>query len=132
MTDIPASLRYNEDHLWVRPGADASLLRVGVSDFAQQSLGDVVGMTLPNPGDTIKAGEACGEIESVKSVCDLVAPVTGTVRTRNDALADSPDLVNSDPYGQGWMFEVETDPATLDRQLSALIDASAYGTMVGG
>jgi glycine cleavage system H protein len=131
MTDIPASLRYSNDHLWTRSGTDAGVVRVGVTDFAQQSLGDVVDVTLPNPGDTIKAGEACGEIESVKSVSDLIAPITGTVRTRNDHLADSPDLVNSDPYGQGWMFEVEIDQATLDGQLSALMDASAYGTLVG-
>jgi len=131
MTDIPASLRYSNDHLWTRSSTDAGVVRVGVTDFAQQSLGDVVDVTLPNPGDTIKAGEACGEIESVKSVSDLIAPITGTVRTRNDHLADSPDLVNSDPYGQGWMFEVEIDQATLDGQLSALMDASAYGTLVG-
>jgi glycine cleavage system H protein len=131
MTDIPASLRYSNDHLWVRPGADAGVVRVGVTDFAQQSLGDVVEVTLPDPGDTVKAGEACGDIESVKSVSDLIAPVTGTVRARNDDLAGSPDLVNSDPYGQGWIFEVETDPATLDGQLSALMDPSAYGTLVG-
>jgi glycine cleavage system H protein len=131
MTDIPASLRYSNDHLWTRSGTDAGVVRVGVTDFAQQSLGDVVDVTLPNPGDTIKAGEACGEIESVKSVSDLIAPITGTVRTRNDHLADSPDLVNPDPYGQGWMFEVEIDQATLDGQLSALMDASAYGTLVG-
>ena len=131
MTDIPASLRYSNDHLWTRSGTDAGVVRVGVTEFAQQSLGDVVDVTLPNPGDTIKAGEACGEIESVKSVSDLVAPVTGTVRTSNGDLAGSPDLVNSDPYGQGWMFEVEIDQATLDGQLSALMDASAYGTLVG-
>jgi glycine cleavage system H protein len=131
MTDIPASLRYSNDHLWARPGPDAGVVRVGVTDFAQQSLGDVVAVTLPDPGDTVKAGEACGDIESVKSVSDLITPVTGTVRTRNNDLAGSPDLVNSDPYGQGWIFEVETDPATLDRQLSALMDASAYGTLVG-
>lgn len=131
MPETPADLRYSNDHLWARPGANAGLVRVGVTDFAQQSLGDVVDVTLPNPGDTIKAGEACGEIESVKSVSDLIAPITGTVRTRNDHLADSPDLVNSDPYGQGWMFEVEIDQATLDGQLSALMDASAYGTLVG-
>jgi glycine cleavage system H protein len=132
MTDIPADLKYSQDHLWTRSNAGSGLVRVGVTDFAQQSLGDVVEVTLPNPGDTVKAGEACGDIESVKSVSDLIAPVSGTVRTRNDDLAGSPDLVNSDPYGQGWMFEVETDPATRDGQLSALMDASAYGTLVGG
>ena len=132
MSDIPASLRYSNDHLWARADAGAGVVRVGVTDFAQQSLGDVVDVTLPSPGDTVKAGEACGDIESVKSVSDLITPVTGTVRTRNNDLAGSPDLVNSDPYGQGWMFEVEIDQATLHGQLSDLMDASAYGTLVGG
>ncbi len=132
MTDIPASLRYSNDHLWARADADAGMVRVGVTDFAQQSLGDIVDVTLPGPGDTVTAGEACGDIESVKSVSDLVAPVSGTVRTSNGDLAGSPDLVNSDPYGQGWMFEVEIDRAALAGQLSALLDASAYGTLVGG
>ena len=83
------------------------------------------------PGDTVKAGEACGDIESVKSVSDLIAPVTGTVRTRNDDLAAAPELVNADPYGQGWMVEVETDPATLGQQLATLLDARAYRDLVG-
>src|SRR5215472_13276152 len=79
MPDIPADLRYSKDHLWARPGAEVGLVRVGVTDFAQQSLGDVIDVSLPRPGDTVKAGEACGDIESVKSVSDLIAPVTGTV-----------------------------------------------------
>ena len=131
MPDIPADLKYSQDHLWARSDAGTGLVRIGVTDFAQQSLGDVVAVTLPATGEKVTAGESSGDIESVKSVSDLIAPVTGTVRTRNDDLAGSPDLVNSDPYGQGWIFEVETDPATLDRQLSALMDASAYGTLVG-
>jgi glycine cleavage system H protein len=131
MTDIPAGLMYNGDHLWARVLADGSTVRVGVTDFAQQSLGDVVDVTPPRPGETVKAGQPCGDIESTKSVNDLVAPVTGTVRARHDELADSPDLVNSDPYGEGWIFEVETDPATLDKQFAALMDARAYSAMVG-
>src|SRR5215472_12180700 len=131
MPDIPADLRYSKDHLWARPGAGAGLIRVGVTDFAQQSLGDVIDVSLPRPGDTVKADEACGDIESVKSVSDLIAPVTGTVRTRNDDLAGAPELVNADPYGQGWMFEVETDPATLGQQLAALMDARAYRDLAG-
>jgi glycine cleavage system H protein len=131
MPDTPADLRYSNDHLWARPGAGTSLVRVGVTDFAQQSLGDVVGVTLPKPGDTVNADEACGDIESVKSVSDLIAPVTGTVRTRNDDLARTPELVNTDPYGQGWLFEAETDPAALGRQLAALMDADAYRDMAG-
>ena len=130
MSDIPADLRYSTDHLWVRPGADG-LVRVGVTDFAQQSLGDVVDVSPPKPGDTVTAGQACGDIESVKSVSDLVAPVTGTVRARNDALAGAPELVNTDPYGQGWLFAVETDPATQGEQLAALLDADGYRELVG-
>ena len=130
MSDIPADLRYSTDHLWVRPGADG-LVRVGVTDFAQQSLGDVVNVSPPKPGDIVTAGEVCGDIESVKSVSDLVAPVTGTARTRNDDLAEAPDLVNTDPYGQGWLFEIRTDPATLGQQLAALMDAGAYRGLVG-
>src|SRR5436190_1114011 len=84
MSDIPADLRYSPDHLWVRPGTGGGRVRVGVTDFAQQSLGDVVQVTLPDLGETIKAGEACGDVESVKSVNDLVAPVAGTIRARND------------------------------------------------
>jgi glycine cleavage system H protein len=131
MSDIPADLRYSPDHLWVRPGAGGGLVRVGVTDFAQQSLGDVVQVTLPDLGETIKAGEACGDIESVKSVNDLVAPVAGTVRARNDDLSATPELVNTDPYGQGWMFEAEIDPSTLDQQLADLMDAGAYRRLAG-
>jgi glycine cleavage system H protein len=131
MPDIPADLKYSNDHLWARPGADTSLVRVGVTDFAQQSLGDVVDVTLPRPGNTVNAGEACGDIESVKSVSDLIAPVTGTIRTRNDNLGRSPELVNTDPYGQGWMFEVETEPTALSQQLAALMDARAYRELAG-
>ena len=131
MPEIPADLRYSKDHLWARPGSGAGLVRVGVTDFAQQSLGDVVDVTLPEPGGTVTAGEACGDIESVKSLSDLVAPVTGTVRARNDALTGAPELVNTDPYGQGWLFEIQTDPATLGQQLAALLDADAYRGLVG-
>jgi glycine cleavage system H protein len=131
MPEIPADLRYSKDHLWARPGADTSLVRVGVTDFAQQSLGDVVAVTLPPPGDTVNADEACGDIESVKNISDLIAPVTGTVRIRNDDLARTPELVNTDPYGQGWMFEVEADAACVSQQLAGLMDARAYGELAG-
>lgn len=130
MSDIPADLRYSSDHLWVRPGADG-LVRVGVTDFAQQSLGDVTDVSPPKPGDAVTAGEACGDIESVKSVSDLIAPVTGTAGARNENLAEAPDLVNTDPYGQGWLFEIQSDPARLGQQLAALLDADAYHGLVG-
>jgi glycine cleavage system H protein len=131
ISDIPADLRYSQDHLWVRPDPGAGLVRVGVTDFAQRSLGDVVEVTLPSLGETIKTGQACGDIESVKSVNDLVAPVAGAVRARNEDLAGRPEVVNTDPYGQGWMFEVEIDPSTLDQQLASLMDADAYRRMAG-
>jgi glycine cleavage system H protein len=129
MPDIPSDLRYSADHLWARPGV--GLVRIGVTDFAQQSLGDVVDVTLPRIGETIKAGEACGDIESVKSVSDLISPVTGTVRRRNEDLTGTPELVNTDPYGGGWMFEAEIDPATADQQLAALLDPGAYRELAG-
>ncbi|HEY2551294.1 MAG TPA: glycine cleavage system protein GcvH [Streptosporangiaceae bacterium] len=132
MPDVPEDLRYTEDHLWIRATPGSGLARAGVTDFAQDSLGDVVEVSPPRPGDDITAGDACGDIESTKSVNDLIAPVTGTVRASNDELAGQPELVNADPYGQGWMFEVETDPATLDGQLSQLLDASAYRQLAGG
>ena len=87
MSDIPAELRYGQDHLWARRDPGSSLVRIGVTDFAQESLGDVVDVTLPDPGDTVRAGQACGDIESVKSLSDLIAPVTGTVRSHNGALS---------------------------------------------
>lgn len=131
MTDFPADLRYSEDHLWARLDPQGGLVRVGVTDFAQQSLGDVVDVTLPQPGDTVKEGEPCGDIESTKSVNDLISPVTGTVRACNGELDQSPELVNAEPYGQGWMFELEADAAELARQLEVLMDASTYRQQVG-
>ena len=131
MPVIPADLKYGQDHMWARPNANGGLVRVGLTDFAQGSLGDVVDVSLPEVGDTVDAGEPCGDIESVKSVNDLIAPVSGTVRRRNDELDNAPELINSDPYGQGWMFEIETDATTLETQLGALLDAHAYGALTG-
>jgi glycine cleavage system H protein len=128
---IPADLKYGQDHMWARPGANGGLVRVGLTDFAQGSLGDVVDVSLPGLDDTVDAGEPCGDIESVKSVNDLIAPVSGTVRRRNDELANAPELINSDPYGQGWMFEIEANPTTLSTQLGALLDAHAYRGLTG-
>jgi glycine cleavage system H protein len=131
MSDIPTDLRYGPDHLWARRDPGSSLVRIGVTDFAQESLGDVVDVTLPDPGVTVHAGQACGDIESVKSLSDLIAPITGTVSSRNDTLTRTPELVNTDPYGRGWMADVDTDPATLDQQLASLLDADAYRDLVG-
>jgi glycine cleavage system H protein len=131
MPETPADLRYSSDHLWARVDHASGLVHVGVTDFAQQALGDVIDVTLPGPGEPVRAGQTCGDIESVKSVGDLIAPVTGTVRTRNDDLARTPELVNSDPYGQGWMFETEIDPSAWDEQLAVLMDAHAYRGLAG-
>lgn len=130
MPDHPSDLRYSPDHLWARAGA-AGRVRVGVTDFAQHSLGDVVNVTLPDPGERVVAGEPCGDVESVKSVSDLPAPVTGTVVAGNDDLAGSPELVNTDPYGRGWMFEIDVADSATAGQLAALMDAEAYRELVG-
>jgi glycine cleavage system H protein len=119
--EYPEDLRYTAEHEWVR--REPSSVRVGITAFAQDALGDIVYVQLPEPGTVVEAGTACGEIESTKSVSDVFAPVSGTVTARNDALEGSPELVNSDPYGEGWMFEVEPgDPASVD----ALLDAEGY------
>jgi glycine cleavage system H protein len=131
MTEIPHDLRYSVDHLWVRPDSSESLAQIGITDYAQDSLGDVVNITLPEVGQSLTPGEAFGEIESTKSVSDLISPLDGTVRTRNDVLVDTPELVNTNPYGQGWMLQVELAPSALDNQLGALMDADSYRGLVG-
>jgi glycine cleavage system H protein len=129
VSDIPAELRYTAEHEWVlRTGADT--VRVGITDFAQDSLGDVVFVQLPDVGTEVTAGEAFGEVESTKSVSDLFAPITATVAAVNGELDGDPQLVNSDPYGQGWLLELRADGDTLDEGLAALLDADAYrGTL---
>jgi glycine cleavage system H protein len=123
---IPDDLRYTAEHEWVR--ASGSTVRVGITHFAQDSLGDVVFVELPEPGAAVTAGQAVGEIESTKSVSDVYSPVTGTVSARNEALGDSPDLINREPYGEGWMLEIEvSDPAELD----GLLVAAAYEKVTG-
>jgi glycine cleavage system H protein len=120
----PEDLHYTKDHEWVRAeGDDGGTLRVGVTDFAQDALGDIVFVTLPEAGSHLTEGEACGEIESTKSVSDVYAPVTGTVTERNEALDASPELVNSDPYGEGWMLAIRPDDASA---VDGLLDAAAY------
>lgn len=118
----PADLRYTSDHEWVRAEGDGRI-RIGITAFAQNALGDVVYVSLPAVGDDVTAGDACGEVESTKSVSDIYAPLDGKVTATNDALDGSPELINSDPYGEGWMFEIElTDPGAVD----TLLDAAAY------
>ncbi|HEX8518053.1 MAG TPA: glycine cleavage system protein GcvH [Pseudonocardia sp.] len=125
---IPDDLRYTEAHEWVREGADGTV-RVGITDYAQAQLGDVVFVELPAVGDAVTAGAACGEVESTKSVSELYAPVSGEVVAVNGALDDAPELVNSGPYGDGWMFEVR--PADGDAP-AGLLDADAYRALTDG
>ena len=123
--NVPEDLRYSREHEWVR--VDGSVARIGITDFAQDSLGDVVFVQLPDVGLEVAAGASVSEIESTKSVSDVYSPVSGRVAETNPALTETPELVNSDPYGDGWMFEVEmSDPA----QLESLLDAAAYRRMV--
>jgi glycine cleavage system H protein len=117
----PEDLKYTAEHEWVR-GA-GPVVRVGITDFAQNSLGDIVFVTLPEAGAQIEAGAPCGELESTKSVSDLYAPVAGTVTEVNGELDASPELVNSDPYGEGWIFEVEL---AAGASVDGLLDAAAY------
>ncbi|WP_059019072.1 glycine cleavage system protein GcvH [Mycobacterium sp. M26] len=125
MSEIPADLRYTPEHEWVRV-TGGSTVRVGITDFAQSSLGDVVYVQLPDVGTEVTAGEAFGEVESTKSVSDLYAPVTAKVIAVNGDLDANPALVNSDPYGQGWLLELEVDGDSLEQGLAALLDADAY------
>ena len=119
----PEDLKYSSEHEWVRTGADDGAVRIGITDFAQDALGDIVYVSLPEVGVEITAGEIVGELESTKSVSDIYAPVSGRVTARNDTLEATPELVNSDAYGDGWLFEVVLgDPGQLD----ALMDAAAY------
>ncbi|MEJ3748250.1 glycine cleavage system protein GcvH [Actinomycetes bacterium KLBMP 9797] len=119
---IPEELRYTAEHEWVAGGAGGPV-RVGITHFAQDALGDIVYVQLPEPGTAVTAGEALGEVESTKSVSEIYAPVSGTVAARNDKLTDEPEAINTDPYGAGWLVEIEpADPAALD----GLLDAAAY------
>ncbi|MFN8098421.1 MAG: glycine cleavage system protein GcvH [Dermatophilaceae bacterium] len=125
--DYPEDLRYTPEHEWVRAGDEASV-RVGITAYAQDALGDVVFVTPPSVGDRVSAGDTCGEIESTKSVSDVYSPLSGEVTAVNPALDAAPELVNSDPYGEGWVFELSLDnPGDLE----ALMDASAYRDHVG-
>ena len=129
MSEIPSDLHYTVEHEWVRrTGADT--VRVGITDFAQSSLGDVVFVQLPDIGSEVSAGESFGEVESTKSVSDLYAPVSAKVVAVNGDLQASPQLVNSDPYGDGWLLDLRVDGDALEQGLTSLLDADAYrGTL---
>lgn len=125
--NIPEDLRYSREHEWVRLTGEVA--RVGITDFAQDSLGDVVFVQLPDVGLDVIAGATVSEIESTKSVSDVYVPLTGVVSKVNEALGDQPELVNSDPYGEGWIFEITVTDAS---EIDALLDAAGYRELVEG
>ena len=127
MSDYPEDLKYSAEHEWVRSG-NGSTVRIGITDYAAEQLGDIVFASLPSLGETVAAGDACGELESTKSVSDIFCPVPGVVSAVNTLLESSPEIINSDPYGDGWLFELElTDEVDLDD----LLDADAYAEQLG-
>ncbi len=124
----PEELRYTEEHEWVA-SREGTLVRIGITEYAQDQLGDVVFVDLPEVGRQVGAGDVFGEVESTKSVSELFAPVDGEIVAVNDAVADSPELINSDPYGEGWLIEIRLDdPAGLE----ALLEAEAYDALTKG
>lgn len=125
MSEIPPDLHYTAEHEWVRRTGD-NTVRVGITDFAQSALGDVVFVQLPDVGTEVTAGESFGEVESTKSVSDLFAPVSAKVVAVNGDLDGNSALVNSDPYGAGWLIDLEVDGGSFEQDFAALLDAEAY------
>jgi glycine cleavage system H protein len=125
--NIPDDLRYSDEHEWVRAEGDRA--RVGITDYAQDALGDIVYVDLPVVGTEVVVGGKLGEVESTKSVSEIYAPVAGTITAVNDALPDSPERINQDPYGEGWICELELAEGA---GLEALLDAAAYGDLTAG
>jgi len=126
----PTDLKYTPEHEWVRIVGDH--VRVGITDYAQEALGDIVFVTLPAVGTQVTAGQTFGEVESTKSVSDLFAPLTGVITATNAELDAHPELVNSDPYGEGWMVEIDPAGGAAAVALAGLLDAAAYEALLGG
>ena len=124
--NLPEDLKYTAEHEWVR-ATEGHTLRVGITDYAQSALGDIVYVSLPGVGTAVTAGQPMGEVESTKSVSDVFATVAGTVLARNDALESQPELLNSDPYGEGWVVEIEVGDIGV---VNSLLDADAYRELV--
>jgi glycine cleavage system H protein len=122
VSNIPADLKYTKEHEWVRDLATAGTVSVGITDFAQGALGDIVYVQMPKVGDTVVSGKVCGEVESTKSVSEIFAPVTGKVIAINESLSNSPELINSDPYNAGWLVEIELSETSSD-----LLTPEQYG-----
>ena len=125
MSETPADLLYTTEHEWVRRTGEGTV-RVGITDFAQGALGDVVYVDLPEVGTTLASGDVFGEVESPKTTSELYAPIAAKIVAVNGDLEGSPDLVNSDPYDAGWLIELQADAAELDGQLAGLLDADGY------
>ncbi len=127
--NVPGELLYSNEHEWARLLDDGKSVRVGITDYAQDALGDVVYVDLPVVGTVVKASDSVGELESTKSVSEMYAPVSGTIVSINDALANTPQLLNEDPYGEGWLCVISlTDPSELD----SMLDAAGYLELTGG
>jgi len=124
MSNIPADLQYTKEHEWVAPTSNILQLRMGITDYAQGALGDIVYVQMPKIGESVVADKVCGEVESTKSVSEIFAPVTGKVVAINDQLASAPELINSDPYGAGWLIEIEVAQAP-----TGLLTAAEYGAI---
>jgi glycine cleavage system H protein len=127
--NVPAELLYSAEHEWARPLDDGSTVRIGITDYAQDALGDVVFVDLPAIGTVVAASDAVGELESTKSVSEMYAPVSGTVVAVNEALANSPELINEDPYGEGWLCVIEISDSS---ELDSLLDAATYLNLTEG
>jgi len=124
---IPADLRYTDKHEWLAAPQPSGAVRVGITDYAQHALGDIVYVDLPEVGTPVAAGESFGEVESTKSASEVYAPISGTVVARNDRLKDKPELVNGEPYGEGWLIEIEpADPSAG----GDLLDAEGYAALI--
>jgi glycine cleavage system H protein len=129
MAEYPDDLKYTAEHEWVkvRAGGDGSVVRVGITGYAQDALGDIVFVSLPAAGTGVSAGDAFGEVESTKSVSDVYAPLDGEIVARNEELTSTPELINTDPYGEGWLVEIRlSDPSSLE----GLLDAQGYASHV--
>jgi glycine cleavage system H protein len=125
VSNVPANLQYSKEHEWV-DNSGGSKVKVGITDYAQGALGDIVYVQLPKVGDSVTEGKVCGEVESTKSVSEIFSPVSGTITAINSALDSAPEVLNSDPYGAGWIFEVEVTSPSND-----LMDAAAYTALIG-
>jgi glycine cleavage system H protein len=127
--NVPQDLRYTAEHEWVRVVGAGDVVRIGITDYAQDALGDVVYVDLPAVGDEVVASATVGELESTKSVSEMYAPVSGRISSVNEALADNPQLLNEDPYGDGWLCEIRVSDAS---QIGAMMDAAAYTELTEG